>query len=411
MARGMRLSAKYVERSKELGLHCDGGNLWLQVTPSKDGKRLNRSWVFRYTLNGVTRNAGLGSTATIDLKTAREKAREYRALLHDGIDPIEHRNAERSARMAANAKAMTFEEAAHAYLAAHRDEWRSQSHAANWPASLRRYIFPSLGTVDCAHIDAALVVQSLQKVWKERPATASRLRGRIESILDYAKVKGSRQGDNPARWSGNLEYLLAAPSKRKISHHAALPWREIPAFVQRLADLEGPAARAFEFAILTAARSGEVRGAIWSEIDLGEAVWKIPGSRMKAGKEHRVPLSARCVEILRAMPRSGEFVFPGRDGMLGESTFQRLLRKLDPRDLTVHGFRSCFMDWAHERTAFAKVVIDMALAHTVGDKVEEAYRRGDLFEKRRQLMQAWADYCASPQIEGKVIPIGSAAHA
>jgi integrase len=412
MARGIgRLSGADLRRSKP-GLRCDGGGLWLQTTIAKDGKSRNRSWVFRFTLSGRTRHMGLGPCHTVDLKTARERARRFRELLIDGIDPIAHRDAERSARIAANAVRMTFEQAAMNYIAAHRSTWRNQQHAADWPTSLRRYIFATLGKIDVAAIDTPLVVRSLEKVWKEKQVTASRLRGRIESILDWATVSGFRQGDNPARWSGHLEHLLAAPRKRRIEHHPALPWREVPAFMQRLRDIKGAPARAFEFLILTAARAGEVRGAVWSEIELDNALWIIPGPRMKSGREHRVPLSARCVSILREMSaiRSDDSIFLGRGGKLGESAFQFLLKKLGRRDITAHGFRSSFRDWCGESTNYPREIAEAALAHVSGDQTERAYRRGDALNKRRALMEAWSRFCASPQIEGEVINIG-AAHA
>jgi integrase len=414
MTRGIgRLSGADLRRSK-VGMRCDGGGLWLQTTLAKDGKTRNRSWVFRFTLSGRTRHMGLGSCVTVDLKTAREKARQYRQLLLDGIDPLENRDRERSARIAANVTRMTFEQAALAYISAHRSTWRNQEHAQEWPRSLRRYIFPVLGKIDVSQIDTPLIVRSLERVWKERQVTASRLRGRIESILDWSTVSGFRQGDNPARWSGHLEHLLAAPGKRRIEHYAALPWREIPAFMQRLRDIKGTAARALEFLILCAARGGEVRGAVWlPEIDLSNALWIIPGPRMKSGREHRVPLSARCVEILREMEaiRADDHVFSGRDGALGETAFRFLLNKLGRRDITAHGFRSSFRDWCGESTSYPREIAEAALAHVNGDATERAYRRGDALDKRRQLMEAWSRFCASPQVEGKVINIGTAAHA
>jgi integrase len=396
-------------------MRCDGGGLWLQTTLAKDGKTRNRSWVFRYTLGRRRRHAGLGSTITVDLKTAREKAKRFREMVLDGVDPIAHRDAEKSARMAANATTMTFEQAAMHYIAAHRESWRSQQHAAEWPTSLRRYIFPTLGKIDVREIDTALVVSSLKEVWEKRRVTASRLRGRIESILDWATVSGFRQGDNPARWSGHLEHLLAAPGKRRIEHHPALPWRAVPVFVQQLREIRGPAARAFEFLVLCASRAGEVRGATWNEIDIDNALWIIPEQRMKGGREHRVPLSMRCVQILREMAalRTDDtaFVFPRRDGNLGESAFYKMLNKLGRADITTHGFRSSFRDWAGESTNFPREVCEAALAHVNGDATKRAYRRGDALNKRRQLMNAWARFCASPQIEGKVVSIGTAAHA
>ena len=419
MARGIgRLTGAHLKHSKPGKLLCDGGGLWLQTTLAKDGKSRNRSWVFRYTLNGRTRHMGLGSCLTVDLKSARERARKFRELLIDHIDPMEQRDAERSARIAANATRMTFEQAAMNYIAAHRSTWRNQQHAQEWPTSLRAHIFPTLAKIDVAMIDTALVVRSLERVWEEKRPTASRLRGRIESILDWATVSGFRQGDNPARWSGHLEHLLAAPGKRQVQHHAALPWREVAHFMQRLREIDTVSARAFEFLILTAARAGEVRYATWNEID-DHAVWIVPAQRMKAGKEHRVPLCARSLAILKKMAalRAGDasFVFPGRgDGKaLGAAVFQQVLARLGRSDITVHGFRSSFRDWAGERTNFPREIAEAALAHVSGDQTERAYRRGDALDKRRQLMNAWSKFCAEPAAasgERRVIPIG-AAHA
>jgi len=398
MGRGIyRLSTASLRRN-EPGLFFDGGGLALQVTPARDGDGFSRSWIFRWTRDGRTRSMGLGSVFTVSLAEAREAALQCRKLLMTGVDPIVHRDRERSATVAAAAKHMTFEQAAGAYITAHRAEWRSQQHAAEWPASLRKHVYPTMAKVDVAAIDTALVVRALRPVWESAPETASRLRGRIEAILDWSTVAGLRQGDNPARWQGHLEHLLAAPAKRRVNHLAAMPWRDVPAFMAKLRAADTVAAKAMEFVILTAARRGEVRFATWSEVDLDHATWTIPAARMKAGKEHRVPLSVRSVEILREMKTTatGEHIFPGRNGPLGESAFEHLLKKLGHGDVTLHGFRSSFRTWASEQTAFAHDVIEQALAHTVGTTVERAYKRTDLFERRRRLMDAWADFCRRP---------------
>jgi integrase len=405
MARGIgRLSGADLRRSKP-GLRCDGGGLWLQITDAKGGGT-SRSWIFRYTLAGRTRSMGLGSLLTIGLKDARERARRCRELLLDGIDPIAQRDTERAAKAAASIKSMTFEQAAVAYISAHRSRWRNQQHALEWPTSLRAHVFPTLGKIDVREIDTALVVRALERVWKEAPETGSRLRGRIEAILSWCAVGGFRSGDvpNPARYADHLEYLLPKP-KRRIEHHAALSWRETPEFMARLREISGTPARAFEFLILCAARAGEVRGATWGEIDFDEAIWCIPGQRMKAGREHRVPLSARCIEILREMSalRTNDFLFAGRDGKLGESAFHHLLRKLDRRDVTAHGFRSAFRDWCGESTNFPREIAEAALAHVSGDATERAYRRGDALQKRRQLMSAWATFCGRPAPMGATV--------
>jgi integrase len=405
MAKGInRLSGVDLRRNRA-GLFGDGGGLWLQVTPAKDGKGFSRSWIFRWARGAQTRSMGLGSLITVTLSEARERARQCRLMVLDGIDPIEARAAERAAKAAANAKSMTFEQCANAFLAAHRQEWRSEQHAKEWPTSLRKHILPSLGKIDVAAIDTAIVVKALQPIWGRIPESASRLRGRIEAILDWAAVSGFRAGDNPARWSGHLEHLLATPSKRKIEHLAAMPWRDLPEFMATLRTTDTVAARAMEFTILTTARRGETRFATWNEMDFDSATWTIPGERMKAGREHRVPLSARAVEILRSMStvRTGDVIFPGRDGPLGESAFEHLLKRLERRDITLHGFRSSFRTWCSEQTAFAHEVAEQALAHTVGSAVERAYKRTDLFDRRRKLMEAWADFLAQPTPAGATV--------
>jgi integrase len=407
MSRGInRLSGADLRRSQP-GLYGDGNNLFLQVSVSKtNSKQINRSWVFRYTTSGRAIDMGLGSLNVLGLKEAREQAREYCALRLRGIDPLQHRNTQRATAAAASMKSITFEAAAHAYIAAHRDEWRSQKHAQEWPASLRRHVFPTVGSLPVATIDTPLVVQALKEVWQSAPETGARLRGRIEAILDWATVSGYRTGDNPARWSGHLEYLLAAPRKRRVEHLAAMPWRDVPPFMQKLSGTDGVAARALEFAILTAARTGEVRDAVWSEVDLDSGVWSVPGGRTKSGREHRVPLSPRCMQILkevRPLARQGQHVFPGIKGGLGENAFLKLLKSLGHADITMHGFRSSFRDWAGEATNFPREVCEAALAHATGDRVERAYRRADALEKRRKLMEAWASYCGRPAPAGATV--------
>jgi integrase len=404
MGKGInRLSAVDLRRNKS-GLYGDGGGLWLQVTPRKDGEGFSRSWIFRWTTADRTRSMGLGSLHTLGLAEARERARQCRQQRLDGIDPIEARDADRSAKAAAFAKAMTFEQAAHAYISAHRNEWRSQQHAQEWPSSLRKHIYPKLAKIDVAAIDTSLVVKALQPIWQKIPESASRLRGRIEAILDWSAVSGFRSGDNPARWNGHLEHLLAAPAKRKIEHLAAMPWREVPEFMAKLRATDSVQARAMELVILTAARKGEVRFATWGEVDFNTATWTVPGARMKAGKEHRVPLSPRAMTILREMNTApSEHIFPGRNGPLGESAFEHLLKRLGHSGITLHGFRSAFRDWAGESTAFPAEIAEAALAHAVGNKVERSYRRGDALEKRRRLMEAWSDYCSKPAPAGATV--------
>jgi integrase len=407
MAKGMfRLSAADLRRNAP-GLYGDGYGLWLQVTLAKDGTRRNRSWVFRYTANGRVREMGLGSLATLGLAEARERARQCRVQRLDGIDPIEHRRQQRAATAAASMKSVTFEAAALAYIAAHRETWRSEAHAQQWPSSLRRHVFPTIGSLPVAAVDTAAIVKALTPVWGAARETASRLRGRIESILDWATVAGYRTGDNPARWGGHLEHVLPAAGKRRVIPLAAMAWQSVPGFVAELRNVDSVPARALEFAILTAARRGEVRGATWGEVSFEDATWTVPAQRMKAGKGHRVPLSPRALAILRELraARQGDHVFPGRHGGLGESAFEYLLKQLGHADITMHGFRSSFRTWAGEATAFAPDVCEAALAHTVGNKVRRAYQRGDLFNKRRRLMVAWSGFCANPPRAGAVVTL------
>lgn len=399
-----KLTPLAIKNLKKPGYHGDGGGLWLQISPTGA-----KSWVFRYMLNGKAREMGLGSLLARPLADARGKAGEYRQQLADGIDPLEKRKAERMADDLKAARAKTFDECCKDYIAAHEAGWKNGKHAAQWRATLDTYASPVVGKLEVAMVDTALVMKVLEPIWKEKTETASRLRGRIESVLGWATVRGFRQGDNPARWKGHLANLLPAPSKVAIvKHHAALDFHEVGAFVQELKQQQGMGARALEFAILTAARSGEVRGATWAEINLDEAVWTVPEARMKAGKEHRVPLSSAAVNLLRALPRTDDngLVFPApRGGMLSDMTLTAVLRRMGRSDITAHGFRSAFRDWAGETTAYPREVIEHALAHQLRDKAEAAYARGTLFEKRRRLMAVWARHCGTVQSTASVTAI------
>lgn len=410
-----RLTVLKVEKTRQPGMYADGAGLYLRVT--KEG---TKSWVFRFMLNGRPRWMGLGPFSLIGLHEARGKALDAQRLHHQRIDPIDTRRAVREQDRLRTARAMTFKQCAEHYIKAHRAGWRNAKHATQWEATLTTYAEPMIGALPVQAIDTALVMKVLEQdvravpgkpaapLWTARPETAGRLRGRIESILDWARVRGYRDGDNPARWRGHLDKLLPACAKiRKVKHHAALPYGELPGFVAALQTHDGVAARALEFAILTAARTGEVIGARWSEIDIAEKLWTIPGERMKAGKEHRVPLSTRAIVILEEMQplcHAGDgrdeedpFVFPGgtRSQPLSNMAFLMLLRRMKRDDLTAHGFRSSFRDWVAERTNFPSEVAEMALAHAVSSKVEAAYRRGDLFERRRRLMITWATFCGA----------------
>jgi integrase len=416
-----KLSAVGVMKIREPGYYGDGGGLYLQVSPS-----LSKSWIFRFKLHSRAREMGLGPLNALSLADARGKAAECRHQLLDGIDPIEARKTVRARSRLDAAKSMTFAACAKAYIEAHRASWKNVKHASQWTNTIEDYVSPVFGTLPVQAIDTELVMRVLEPMWNSKPETASRLRGRIESILDWAKVRGLRAGENPARWRGHLEALLPARAKvRAVRHHPALPFREIAAFVAALRQREGLAALALEFAILTAVRSSEVRGATWDEFDLAAKVWTIPASRMKMKIEHAVPLSPRAVEIIEQLRRtkSGPFVFPGKGGKpLSDMTLSAVIKRMngdssppiwrDPKQdaaIVPHGFRSTFRDWAAERTSYAQEVAEAALAHAVGNKVEAAYRRGDLFEKRRRLMTEWAKFCTTPNQSAKnvVVPINT----
>lgn len=405
------LSALEVNRLTKAGYHFVGGvsGLALQVSPSGA-----RSWILRATVGTRRRDIGLGGFPDVTLAGAREAARTAREKIKNGIDPVEESKAKRSALAAAQASALTFSDAAAKYIAAHESGWKNAKHAAQWSATLETYAFPTIGKIRVSEIETAHVVSILESIWKTKTETASRLRGRIESVLDWATVRGYRKGENPARWRGHLDKLLPARSKvQKVDHHAALPFGEIGAFMVELAKVEGLGARALEFAILTAARSGEVRGATWSEIDLTAKVWTIPASRMKAEKEHRIPLSDTAVSLLEALPRIAgtDLVFPSaRNAQLSDMTLTAVLRRME-KPVTAHGFRSTFRDWAGETTAYPREVIEHALAHQLKDKAEASYARGTLFEKRRRLMNDWAKQCGTVQSAATVTPIRSMGNA
>jgi integrase len=386
------------------GLHPDGGGLYLQVTGTG-----GRSWLFRYRFNGKEHRIGLGSAAAVPLKLARQLAAKARQLRATGVDPLAEKREQRSESLVAEAKVTTFKECAENYITAHEASWKNPKHRQQWRSTLEQYVYPIIGALPVQAVDTGMVLKALEPIWQAKTETASRIRGRIESILDYAKARGYRDGDNPARWRGHLDMLLARPAKiAPHEHHVALPYNEIAAFMDELRRRNSTSARCLEFLILTAARTGEAIGATWNEIDLAAKVWTVPGKRMKGGREHRVPLSDRAVTILHDMQGrcESEYVFPGRYGGMSNMALLAMLRGMG-RALTAHGFRSTFRDWAAESTNFPSEVAEMARAHAIENKVEAAYRRGDLFEKRRRLMQAWADYCArSAQYGDKVVSIG-----
>ena len=401
-----KLSAVAVQKAKEPGYYGDGGGLWLQI--SKLG---GKSWVFRFTLHGKAREMGLGPLRTISLAEARAKALQYRKAVADGRDPIEERRAEKARSKLETVKTKTFAECAKTYIEAHRAGWKNEKHAKQWTSTLETYAFPDLGPLPVAAIDTGLVLKVLEPIWYEKTETASRLRSRMEAILEWARVRGYRQGDNPARWNGLKTQLPARNKVQAVKHHAALPYKEIAAFMAELRDRNGFSARALEFSILTASRSGEVRGATWQEIDLQARIWTIPGNRMKAGKEHRVPLSEPSVKLLEALRRveGSDYLFPSiKGGQLSDMALTKVLRDMKRGDVTQHGFRSTFRDWAGETTAYPREVIEHALAHKLKDKAEAAYQRGDMLMKRARLMADWALYCGTiQQVSGNVVAINT----
>jgi integrase len=398
-----RLSAKTVAFKKQPGLYCDGGGLYLQVAPSG-----SKTWIFRFRspLTQKPRDMGLGSVHSVGLPEARDKATAQRAALLSGLDPIEARDEESRSKVLEAAKAVTFAQCRVSYIESHKAGWRNAKHAEQWTNTLETYAEPIFGPLPVQDVDTGLVLKVLEPIWSKKPETASRLRGRIENILDWAKARGYRSGENPARWKGHLNQLLPTLSKKhRVTHHKAMPFPEVGAFVAKLRGMSGLSARCLEFTILTAARTNEAIKAKPEEFDLTNATWTIPASRMKAKREHRVPLSPRAVEIVREMLKlEQDYLFPSvRKGeSLSNMAMLSLLIRMDVK-VTVHGFRSSFRDWAAERTAFSHEVCEMALAHTISNAAEAAYRRGDLFEKRRALMNGWAEFLDFSQVAGETV--------
>jgi integrase len=408
MARGIhKLTIRQVERARKRKTKMlgDGGGLYLQ-----DGS----SWIFRYKRGGRTRYMGLGPEALVDLPMGRALALEARKLLHAGIDPLSHRRSERTQKVVA----MTFDAAAAAYIAAHRGGWKNPKHVRNWQATIATYASPIIGPLPVQDIDTGLILRVLQPVWQAKPETAGRVRSRIEAILGWATVRAYRADDNPARWKDHLDHLLPARGKvRAVKHHAALPYAELPNFVTLLQQQHGVAARALEFLILTAVRTGDVIGhrrddmppLKWEHIDLAAKLWTIP--KTKTGAMHRVPLADAALSVLQQMlllRDENDVVFPGlKPGRsLAEGMLRRMLRRLG-RTETPHGFRATFKTWASERTGFAHEVVESCLTHAIGSALEKAYRRGDLIDKRRQLMTLWASYATTAQTDTTVVALRS----
>ncbi|MGH1399015.1 MAG: tyrosine-type recombinase/integrase [Alphaproteobacteria bacterium] len=391
----MPLNARKAETAGP-GRHGDGRGLFLYVKATGA-----RSWVLRYQVQGRRRDLGLGAYPDVSLAMARDRATEARRLIAEGEDPITKKQ---------QAKPKTFHEAALELIESKRPGWKNAKHAAQWTSTLEAYAFPKIGQVQVAKVETADVIGALTPIWSKKPETANRVRQRIEAVIDYASALGIRSGDNPARWRGHLDHLLPKPKKvRAVKHHPALPHAQIADFMTDLAKREGVAARALAFTILTAARSGETRGMTWGEVDLDAKVWTIPAGRMKAAKEHRVPLTetARALIGQRAMGSPDEALIFGSEAKPGkpisDMSMTAVLRRMERMDITVHGFRSTFRDWAGESTGFPREVIEAALAHGIKDKAEAAYARSDLFDKRRKLMEAWATIAVEPKSNGNVI--------
>lgn len=408
MARkALEMQPLQVNRLKDPGLHFVGGvaGLALQIAPGG-----SKSWVLRVMVGGRRREMGLGGFPDVTLAGAREAARAARSKIKLGIDPIDEARATRSALVASRAKDVTFQQCALDYLQSQEKSWSAKSHT-QWLTSLENYVFPSIGQLLVRDVKLANILEILKPIWHTKTETASRIRGRIEKILDCAKATDLRAGENPARWKGHLDVMLAAPFKiQETEHFKALPYVEVGSFMQRLKRVEGQGAIALQFTILTAARSGQTRGATWSEIDFNDGTWLILKARMKAKRDHRVPLSAAALQILKAQPRFADtdLIFPSSKGkMLSDATISAVLKRMKVNAVP-HGFRSTFKDWCSELTNYPREVSEMALAHTVGDKVEEAYRRGDLYMKRLQVMEDWAEFCSKPYVvRPKIVPISA----
>lgn len=393
-----RLSARAVQAKRVPGYYPDGGGLYLQVSTSG-----TKSWVFRYMLNRKPREMGLGSLLTYSLEEARARRTEQHKLLDEGKDPIEARDAAKARAALDLARSKTFKECAEAYIEAHRTGWKNSKHASQWENTLATYVYPKLGALPVQAIDTGHMRGILEPIWNVKRETASRVRGRVEKILDRAIALSYREGPNPARWRGHLDKILAKDQRRRrVKHHTAMPFDSMAAFLRDLRKQVGTAAQALDFLIHTAARTGEVIGMTWSEVDLEAGVWAVPAVRMKGHHEHRVPLPGAAVRLLRSRRpadcKGDEFVFPGQRASkpLSNMAMLVLLDRMGKAEMTVHGFRSTFRDWAAERTSFPREVAEAALAHAIDSDVEAAYRRGDLFEKRRRLMDAWEKFLSAP---------------
>ncbi len=399
-----KLSDRGVKAEKKQGRYADGHGLYLQVSNSG-----SKSWLFRFMMDGKSRQMGLGSFGTVTLLEARDDALNCKKLLKDGVDPIQERDNRLTKQKAANKAVLTFKESTEEYLKAHSASWKSVRHAKIWKSSIERYAYPELGSMPVNQIEREHIMRVLKPIWLNKTETAKKLRGRLETILDWATVQDFRKGENPARWRGHLDKLLPKPSEvYNVKHFAALPYQEINGFMNKLRKREALSALALRLIILTATRSGEARNAIWAEFNMEQAIWTIPAERMKAKKEHIIPLSKEALSIIQSLPHmaGNDYLFVGnRSGKpLSDVVFKKLMERMGVTGITTHGFRSTFRDWAAEQTSFPREVIEAALAHQLKDKAEAAYFRSNLLDKRRELMDKWGDYILLPPIEnGKVI--------
>lgn len=400
-----RLTALKAGKIKKAGWYPDGMGLYLQV--SNTG---SKSWVYRYEKAGKERRHGLGGYPTVELGDARNAAEVCRRLRQEGVDPIEYKKRLRVVSELEKAKSITFKECALAYIDSHKSGWKNRKHESQWRNTLETYAYPVIGGLSVQDVEIGLILAILEPLWKEKTETATRVRQRIENVLDWAKVRNYRQGENPARWRGHLDKLLPKPSKvQKVRHFPAMQYKAVPDYFRELRQVDTVAAKALAFIILTATRNSEAREARWQEFDLESKFWEIPAERMKAGKPHRVPLSVDAVKILNEVKDlDSKLVFPGlkRGKPISEASVRNVLRKTH-NGLTVHGFRSSFRDWCAEMTSYPREVAEAALAHVLKDKTEAAYQRGDIFEKRRKLMTAWDKYCLTIVSTACVIPIKS----
>lgn len=407
-----RFTALFVKHIKRPGKYPDGGNLYLKVRKSTRKIKtdaVTKSWLFRYSRFGKDTWLGLGPYADVTLSEARDLATRERKKMRQGIDPLTDKRARQIAARTTYENMLTFTECAELYIESQAPGWSNPKHIEQWRSTLNKLAGPIIGHLPVDQIDTALIMRCLEPIWTTKTETASRLRGRIESVLDWSAVRGYRKGDNPARWRGHLDKLLPRPSQVvRVKHHAALPYTNVGAFMQQLCQDKGVASRALEMTILTAARTNEVIQAEWTEFDLDRRMWVVPAERMKSKRSHRVPLSEAAVTALEVVKgRNKRYVFPGhkRGSHLSNAAMMKVLKRLEQSGITVHGFRSTFRDWCAESTNYPADVAEMALAHALRDKTEAAYRRGDLFEKRARLMTDWARYCSKPAKPAAVVPI------